>query len=95
MRARAFPRLTERPIRKIRMVIDLEDPLKPEIPLEEFMKLHSGDPSPPRYRVTTIEVVTCSEDLQPVLASECGTCPKFVRRFGDKIYCKKAMIIEY
>jgi hypothetical protein len=46
LRARAFPRLTERPIRKIRMVIDLEDPLKPEIPLEEFMKLHGGDPSP-------------------------------------------------
>ncbi|MEM3793429.1 MAG: hypothetical protein QXS76_00825, partial [Candidatus Bathyarchaeia archaeon] len=58
LRARAFPRLTEKPIRRIRMVIDLEDPLKPELPLEEFLRLHGEDPYPPRYRIATIEVVT-------------------------------------
>lgn len=95
MRARAFSKLTERPIRRIRMVIDVEDPLKPELPIEEFLKLYGEDPSPTKYRITTIEIVTCSEDLQPVLVSECGTCPKFVRRLGDKIYCKKPISIEY
>ncbi len=95
MRARTIRKLTERPIRRIKIVMDVEDPLKPELPLEEFIRIHAKDPSPQRNRIATIEVVTCSEDIQPVLVTECGTCSKFIRRFGDIIYCKKATSIEY
>lgn len=95
MRARSIKRLTEKPIRRIKMIIDLENPLNPELLIDDFIKIHGQYPDSPRYRITTIEVVTCSEDLQPVLISECGSCPKFVKRFGDRVFCKKPMSIEY
>ena len=88
-------KITERSIRKIKMVIDVEDPLKPELPLEEFKKIHRLNPNHPKYRIVTIEVLTCTEDLQPVLVSECGCCPKFFKRFDNIIFCKKATSIEY
>jgi hypothetical protein len=91
LQARRIKKLSEKSIRKIKMVIDLEDSLNLELPLDEFIKIIGQDLTSPRYRIVAIEVVTCSEDQQPVLVSECGSCPKFVKRFSDKIFCKKEM----
>ena len=76
-------------IRKIKVVVDLEDPFSPELPLEDFVKIRNMKPKPPRYRIVNIEVVTCPEDHQPVLVTECGRCPKFIRRFQDEIVCRR------
>jgi len=69
-------------------VFDLEDPLSPEITLEDFLKTY-GAPAPPRYRIMRVEVLTCPEDDQPILASECGHCPRFVRRLDNFAYFRK------
>ncbi|MEM2897305.1 MAG: hypothetical protein QXG01_07045 [Candidatus Bathyarchaeia archaeon] len=77
------------PIRKFDVVIDLEDVFNPEMMLDDFIELYNENPMPPRYRVVSLEVVTCPEDGQPVLITECGKCPKFIRRMGENIFCKK------
>jgi hypothetical protein len=82
------------PIRAIKVVVDVEDIFSPELTLEDFVKLHGRIPEPPKYRVLNIELVTCSEDNQPVLVTECGRCPKFVRRFNGHISCKKFSAVE-
>jgi len=82
------------PIRSIRLVVDVDDIFSPELTLEEFVKLHGENPEPPKYRVPNIEVVTCSEDNQPILVTECGRCPRFIRRFNRHISCKKIISVH-
>ena len=77
------------PIRTIQVVIDLEDPLAPELTIEDFSKAYGMIPAPPRYRTLNVEVLTCPEDEQPILASECGHCPRFVRRLDNIAYFRK------
>jgi len=81
-------------IRSIRLVLDVEDVFSPELTLEDFLELHGKNPEPPKYRVVNVEVVTCSEDNQPILVTECGGCPRFIRRFNGHISCKKILTIE-
>jgi len=75
------------PIRKIRIVVDSEDPITPALPLKEFVKLFGRNPEPPRFRVISVEVLSCPEDQSVVLVSECDSCPRFIRRTGDFVYC--------
>ena len=82
------------PIRTFKVILDLEDPFGPELTLEDFIKIHTEMPKPPKYRIMSIEIVTCSEDNQPVLVSECGQCARFLRRFNGEIFCKKFMHLE-
>ena len=77
------------PIRSIQVVVDLEDPLAPELTLEDFVKTYSTAPASPRYRIISMEVLTCPEDQQPILASECGHCTRFVRRMDDVAYFRR------
>jgi hypothetical protein len=77
------------PIRSIQVVVDLEDPLAAELTLEDFVKTYSVSPALPRYRVLAIEVLTCPEDQQPILVSECGHCARFVRRMDNVAYFRR------
>ncbi|MEM3507375.1 MAG: hypothetical protein QXT31_06970 [Candidatus Bathyarchaeia archaeon] len=76
-------------IREFKVVIDLEDFFNPEMMVEDFIRIYNKNPTPPRYRIVTLEIATCPEDNQPVLITECGKCPKFIKRIGDYIFCKK------
>jgi hypothetical protein len=78
------------PIRSLKIVVDIEDPFNPELPLDKFCKIYGTEPEPPRFRVITIDTVACPQDGFPVLATECGLCPGFIRRMGGRIYCRKA-----
>ena len=82
------------PIRAIKIVLDLDDPFNPQLTLEDFIKCFKEMPQLPRYRIVGIEVVTCSEDNQPVLITECGQCDKFIRRFNGEIFCKGFSLLE-
>jgi len=75
------------PIRRISVVVDLEDPLAPALTIDEFEKLFNREPEPPRYRIASIEVLTCPEDNHVVLVTECAKCPRFIKRVEDVIYC--------
>ena len=77
------------PIRSIQVVIDLEDPLTPELTLDDFVRTYGAPPASPRYRVLSVEVLTCPEDQLPILASECGHCTRFVRRMDDIAYFRR------
>ena len=77
------------PIRSIQVVIDLEDPLTPELTLGDFVRTYGVTPTSPRYRVLSVEVLTCPEDQLPILASECGHCTRFVRRMDDVAYFRR------
>jgi hypothetical protein len=77
------------PIRSIQVVVDLEDPLAPELTLEDFVRTYGVGPASPRYRVLSVEVLTCPEDQLPILASECGHCTRFVRRMDDVAYFRR------
>jgi len=79
------------PIRTIEIVIDMEDIFSPELTVNEFIKRYKKKPEPPRYRIVTVEVVTCQEDQQPILVTECGKCPRFIRRFRGSINCRKML----
>jgi len=74
-------------IRRLMIVVDVEDVFAPELTIEEFREIHGEEPEPPRYRIVKLELVTCPEDNQPTLITECGRCPKFIRRNGDTIIC--------
>ncbi|HID17532.1 TPA: hypothetical protein EYP26_04485 [Candidatus Bathyarchaeota archaeon] len=80
------------PIRTIKVVVDIEDIFKPPLPIESFVKIYGAAPEPPRYRVISIEVVTCVEDKAPVLVTECGGCPKFVRRYKGYVCCRRNLV---
>ncbi len=85
MRSTSELRVT--PIRKIRVVIDVEDILAPTLTVDEFERIFKREPKPPRYRIALIEVLTCPEDGNVVLVSECSKCSRFVKRANDAIYC--------
>ena len=87
------PRMT--PIRRIRVVVDVEDPMTPALTLKEFTRVFGEEPKPPRYRVLTIEVLRCPEDDDVVLVSECAECPRFLRRSGDYIVCLPSRVRAY
>jgi hypothetical protein len=77
------------PIRKIPIVLDISDPLAPELTLDDFRTLTGKDPDPNRYRVVVIEVITSPDDSQPMLVTECARYSRFVRRESDSIYFRK------
>lgn len=81
-------------IRSIKLVIDTEDIYNPEVTLEDFISENKKDPEPPRYRIITIEILTCPQDGQPVSIGECGKCRKFIRRMDNKVYCKDIQIFR-
>ena len=75
------------PIRKIKVVVDVEDSLTPILTVDDFKRLFKKEPKTPRYRIAVIECLTCPEDNHVVTPSECGKCPRFVKRFEDNIFC--------
>jgi hypothetical protein len=79
------------PIRKISVVVDINDPLSPELALEDFRKLFGKDPEQNRFRVLNIEVITSPDDSQPMLVSECGRYARFLRRESDYVYFRKTI----
>lgn len=91
MQRKTARRYSHIPLRSFSVVIDLEDPFAPELTIENFIKHHGRAPESSRYRIVSIDVVTCPEDNQPVLVTECGGCPRFIRRFKDRIECGKAV----
>lgn len=79
------------PIRSIPVVVDVLDPLSPQLSLEDFKSLHGKDPDYSRYRVVSIEVITSPDDQQPMLVSECARYWRFLRREGDNIFFRKEL----
>jgi len=77
------------PIRRIQVVVDLKDPLTPELSLDDFRDLFKKDPDMDRYRIVTIEIITSPDDQQPMLVSESGRYSRFLRRESDCIYFRK------
>jgi hypothetical protein len=77
------------PIRRILVVVDLKDPMVPELSLDDFRAFFKKDPDLDRYRIVTIEVITSPDDQQPMLVSECGRYSRFIRRESDCIYFRK------
>ena len=91
-RDRTFIDLVSLPqVRELKLVVDLEDRFAPAMTAEDFVREFGFAPEPPRYRVVAVEILTCAQDGQPVLIGECGGCPKFMRRVGDRVYCKAAV----
>ncbi len=85
--------IREVPIRKLKIVIDLENPLNPALTYEDFREKYGEEPKPPRYKVLNLELLVCPEDQSVVLASECSKCPRFIRRRNDNIYCKETAML--
>jgi hypothetical protein len=79
------------PIRRIKVVIDTQDTLAPEMTFEDFHHMFGRDPDEPRYRVINLEVITSPDDHQPMLVSECGRYGRFLRREADNIYFRKTI----
>lgn len=79
------------PIRRIPVVIDIKDPLAPELALDDFRELFGKEPDQDRYRIINIEVITSPDDQQPMLVSECGRYSRFLRREADNIYFRKQL----
>ena len=79
------------PIRRIPIVIDTQDPLAPEMSLDDFRALFGKDPDQPRYRILSIEVITSPDDQQPMLVSECGRYARFLRREADNVYFRRSL----
>jgi hypothetical protein len=79
------------PVRRILVVVDMKDPLAPELSLDDFRELFGKDPDSDRYRIATIEVITSPDDLQPMLVSECARYSRFLRRESDSVYFRKEL----
>ena len=82
------------PIRKITLVINSNDPLSPELSLDDFRRLFGKDPDPEEYRIINIEVITSPDDQQPMLVTECGRYSSFIRRESDNIYFRKRINVR-
>ncbi len=82
-------------VRRVSVVVDVEDPMTPALPLDEFKRVFGREPEPPRHRVIAIEVLCCPEDNDVVLVSECAECPRFIRRSGDFILCLPSRLRAY
>jgi hypothetical protein len=74
------------PIRRIPVVLDVLDPLAPQLSLTDFRTLYGKDPDQNRHRILDIEVITSPDDQQPMLVSECARYSRFLRREGQNIY---------
>ena len=74
------------PIRRIPLVVDIKEPLTPELTLEDFMRLYGKEPDQDRFRVLSIELITSPDDQQPMLVSECGKYDRFLRRENENVY---------
>ncbi len=85
-------RIRYTPIRTIQLVIDLEDPLAPVLTLKEFERIFNQKPTMPRYRIVSIEVLTCPEDGFVILPSECSECPRFIKRIRNMICCYETTV---
>ena len=79
------------PIRRIAIVVDITDPLAPELSIDDFRALFGKEPDPDRYRTLSIEVITSPDDLQPMLVTECARYSRFIRRESDCIYFRKEL----
>ena len=79
------------PIRRITIVVDIRDPLAPELSIDDFRALFGKEPDPDRYRILSIEVITSPDDLQPMLVTECARYSRFIRRESDSIYFRKEL----
>jgi hypothetical protein len=79
------------PIRRIAIVVDIRDPLAPELSIDDFRALFGKEPDPDRYRTLSIEVITSPDDLQPMLVTECARYSRFIRRESDSIYFRKEL----
>jgi hypothetical protein len=79
------------PIRRIKVVIDTQDALAPEMSLEDFRHMFGREPDQSRYRLLNLEVITSPDDQQPMLVSECGRYWRFVRREADNMYFRKTI----
>ena len=79
------------PIRRITVVIDNQDPLAPEMTVEDFRHTFGRDPDQPRYRLINLEVITSPDDNQPMLVSECGRYGRFLRREEGNVYFRKTI----
>jgi hypothetical protein len=79
------------PIRRIAIVVDIRDPLAPELSLDDFRVLFGKEPDPDRYRILSIEVITSPDDLQPMLVTECARYSRFIRRESDSIFFRKEL----
>jgi len=77
------------PIRKISLVINQNDPLSPELALDDYRRLFGKDPDLDEYRIVNIELITSPDDQQPMLVTECGRYSRFIRREDDNIYFRK------
>jgi len=77
------------PIRKIAVVINQNDPVSPELSLDDFRRLFGKDPDLNEFRIVNIEVITSPDDQQPMLVTECGRYSSFVRRENDNIYFRR------
>ena len=79
------------PIRRIPVVVDLKDPLAPELSLDDFRAQFKKEPDIDRYRIVNVEVITSPDDQQPMLVSECGRYSRFIRRESGCIYFRNEL----
>jgi len=77
------------PIRRISVVVNLNDPLAPELTVSDFKDLFGTEPDPARYRIINLEVLTSPDDQQPMLVSECGRYSRFIKREGSDVYFRQ------
>jgi len=79
------------PIRRISVVVNLNDPLAPELTISDFKEMFGADPDPAKYRIITLEVLTSPDDQQPMLVSECGRYSRFIKREGSEVYFRRSL----
>ena len=74
------------PIRRIPIVVNLNDPYAPELTVSDFKEMFGADPDPTKYRIVNLEIITSPDDQQPMLVSECGRYSRFIKREGAEVY---------
>ncbi len=79
------------PIRRIQVVIDVLDPLAPQLSLADFRAFYRREPDQTRHRIIDIEVITSPDDQQPMLVTECARYSRFLRREGGNIYFRTSL----
>jgi hypothetical protein len=73
-------------IRRIPIVINLNDPYAPEMTISDFKEMFGADPDPSKYRIVNLEIITSPDDHQPMLVSECGRYTRFIKREENEVY---------
>jgi hypothetical protein len=79
------------PIRRISIVVNLNDPLAPELTISDYKEMFGADPDPAKYRIINLEVLTSPDDQQPMLVSECGRYSRFIKREGGEVYFRRQL----